>query len=1722
MRSTRVVVAGVCLTLLVVFAAPATAPLAAAGPMPDPLQVAPATVPGAGPTLRGLSVASEYDAVRVPDAADLQPRRDLTIELWAKRLPAAGCGTLVSKDRARSYWLGLCNGRLRFSAGGPGAEGNMTVPEGRWTHVAVTFDGAMGNFYVNGALDRAAPMPSEQPQANAADLSIGADTVAGSFFYGAIDHVRLWNVVRTADQIQADARATLAPQAGLVAQWPLDGNAHDLAGGHDGRPGVGSFTVDGVLPGGLAIPQAPVRPTVDGRCEPTEYGAAERVALEGTEAVMAYVQSAGDSVFLCVPEMAKPGATTAAVAWHMDRNLSLDSRPQPGDYRFSVKQTGNPVVEEGDGSGWKTVTLGGGTWEGSRTTTNDRWSAELRVARSLFEPPRDPVDPFAAGLAIGYLNVRSNGDDRFWPAAAVTNAPNTWALGTLADTAPAEARFDFAGWAERVDGDGLLLGVPDAIVRLYRVVDDTATLVDATTTDGGGRWQLAWRGVTPDRFVVTEQDPPGTISLAAQAPSPGIMAGANALVYDLEPEDASGDMTFPDARFLDAVGPAAPEPLRRHYLIVYAPPVAEEDLWPIVRAKEDQGYLVTARSTEDLARTTAGRDLAEQVRSWLKAAWEAADEDGEPVYVLLVGRGDRIPVRDVGWLDSDHRDPARPDYFPAWPTDWYYADLDSDWDANGNGYYGEFLGCPPGDTYLVDGEETDCPEEGSLLREGPYGALRGSEDDFQMEVALGRLAVNEPAQVRAALQAMAQAEASTGPEKRRALVAGSFWEYAGQSYAEGSRATVAGGDSEADAWVRQPWTGERPFGYDTADALQQRLLPVLSPLMLQTFRLYETTSPGNDPSLSPSRYSADAGISAASLAEYLGRGPGWVALAGRGGPEGVVSAAWRQDWDVDRRIDQPALPALCLGVPVDDDQVGPPCRELTPETLAAAGLPLDLALPPVMVANAGGTAAIGWNSAGLDGGGSVIQPRLGQPTLAGRLAGRGQIAAWVGSMVPVAPGFLDTFQADVAQQALNRSLPMGDAVGQAMSQLARANEHELRAYGPLLLGDPAYTYWGGAPDGWGAWPEAGGGRRGSGSSPYSGPGVPQQAWAAQDAAPASAPVIGRNGELVVGGSGRVARITSAGTMVAQASLPGGALARYPAALGADQVWLASGGTVYLFSGSLSAVAEVRLPSGATATGGPRLGVLGEAYVGSQLGLVRLDGAGRATLVSSEGVRGTPALRPSGELVWSNAAGRVEGYRVLQDGQAVRRDLVNQDLGQLTAPAVSPEGTVYVGSDSGRVYGLPEDGSSWQLEAGSPVRLRPAVARDGTVYVANSRGQLLAFAAERRDLLWRAELGATAGASPTVDANHVYVAAGRRLVAVSRATGLVAWSMDLGGATDDRSEPVIGPDRTLYVTRADQTLVAVREAGWLAAPSDVQLEPTAAGGTVRWRDNSTEEIGFRVDLCDLAGRCLAAGTAAAGATRLDVRQGLVAVGEPFLARVQALGRADEGDLAAYGLQGPGDVNHDSELIASAPAPAVPGLPAVPTAVSAAAVAADTVELRWTYQGDPAALTGFDVARETRSGWHVMAALGADERVFVDHDLQPDRSYHYAITAVGSRGSSSQATTSVTTWRETLAPAAGLTATARRGGVLLAWQELNLREDGVVVERLDPGMAQYRTVAQLAPDATSLLDTYYLTPGTYTYRVRPVADEVGAPWRNVTVRYSGGVLSSLFLPVTYRPR
>lgn len=1645
---------------------------------------------GAGPSPRALVVDGEHDAVRVPAHPDLVPATALTLEAWISREAALGCGSLLGTGRSSGMWLGICGGRLRFSPGGGAfVDGGALLPDRLWTHVAVTYDGRQRRSYVNGVLDRET---SEQPQplrAGSDAVVIGADAELGAAFAGRIDNVRLWRVVRSAAEIQRDMRRTLGAATGLVAEWPMDGDARDRVGGHDGEAvNGGTFTYDGVLPRGLDLPLSPAAVSIDARCDPGEYGASERVALDGVDRPKVYVQASADELYICLEALPRATATNALAAIYIDRDLSADAIPQPGDYRFSIRVRGSGEADEGDGKGaWRDLVLAPGEWQAASMVVDQLWRAEFRLPRRLIGARQDPDKAVTIGLALAYEEGRTPGDGIFWPAGAKANVPANWASATLAEVPGIAPRVEFGGEVLRVDEEGRSVGVEGSDVQLLGAYEDALILLDAVDTDAAGRYALSHRvrGRRPEAYLVRQADARGSSSVAAEAGADARVVGADLLSYPVDP-----DLPLPEAfsrgRFIDRQGGAPPEAGEARYLIIYAPPVAAEDLWALVEAKRASGFQVTAVSTADLAREGGGRDLAERIHNWLKAAWEAADD--APVYALLVGRGDKIPFRDVGWLDNDHRQPGMPGYFPAWPTDWYYADLDSDWDADGDGYYGEFMGCRPGDSFPDrEAEEgrRDCPEEGNLSREGPFGALRTTDDDFQAEIAVGRIAVNEPGEVRAALAAAVAAEAGGFAARRRALLLGAFWHYAGASWSAELGRYVSGGAAQADPWVRRPWSSEKPFGLDAAETLETGLVPALDPLMSTVTRLYEAAAPAGLDFLAPSARQGDRPLTAAVVSGAWTEGYGLVAAVGNGGPDAVVAAHWQHDWNGNFAIDNPTRPADCAGKEVRPGQVGAPCDELVVEALLHADLPPTVGTAPLVLANAGRTAEVAWTWDGVNEGGNVIGLRYGPPALAGALPGRGRASAWVGALGAVEPGALDTFGTRFVGGLMTEGLRAGDALWRANTELARGRPYDLRSYGVAFFGDPAMGWWEGPPQTEGAWPTDGGGARAAGASPHSGPLLPETAWTSTDQGAQSPPVIGADGNLLTLGAGRVLRYDTGGALAASATLSG-AGAGFAPALAADAVYVAAGLELLVLGRDLQLRERVALPGGSAATGAPRVAPDGAVWVPSSGGMVRVSG-GRAARVGAAGAVSGPAVfRRDGEAVWTTTDGRVLGLR-LDRGRSRARLIA--DLGglQLTAPALGADDTVYLGASDGRLIGLTVEDARWQAGTGAAVSARPAVGPDGTVYVANVRGAVLAFADGRGTPLWRRELGDAVRAPATVDGSRLYVAAGSRLHAIDLATGLLTWSHDLGGATDARAMPVPGPDRALYLLRADQTLVALREQGWLAAPTDVAV--TVAGGvtTLRWRDASAGETGFRAELCARDGDCAEVGRAAAGSRSLALSRLALDAGTVFKARVQAIGSA----------------GHDSGFGISPWAQVAAPAPVAPMDLTAAAQGSDTVALAWDYPGDRGHLEGFEVWRRTspEGTFRAVAFAGADATGYLDRDLAPDTAYGYRLTAVNAAGVSTPLETAVRTWPRDLAAPTELEVHARGLVVQLDWRDNAREETGYRVERRDPGSAGFRVIGRLSANQTRFYDAVYLAEGSYHYRVRAVGDDSDSQWTGI---------------------
>ena len=100
--------------------------------------------------------------------------------------------------------------------------GTITITDGQWHYVAVTFDRANLKGYVDGILDI-----NTTKTLNTAGtiLRIGRRAVPenGEYFNGSIDEVRIWNVSRIQAEIQSDMNSTGCGDApGLVAYYSFN------------------------------------------------------------------------------------------------------------------------------------------------------------------------------------------------------------------------------------------------------------------------------------------------------------------------------------------------------------------------------------------------------------------------------------------------------------------------------------------------------------------------------------------------------------------------------------------------------------------------------------------------------------------------------------------------------------------------------------------------------------------------------------------------------------------------------------------------------------------------------------------------------------------------------------------------------------------------------------------------------------------------------------------------------------------------------------------------------------------------------------------------------------------------------------------------------------------------------------------------------------------------------------------------------------------------------------------------------------------------------------------------------------------------------------------------------------------------------------------------------------------------------------------------------------
>ena len=178
-----------------------------------------------------FSVTNLDDRIQIPNSDTLNPDF-VTVAAWIKTTKPDGFwDRIVDKDYQRGYDLNLSGdwnskatrGKVSFDDNDMWVATDRTPGDGRWHHVAGTYDGQVNRIYLDGVEQQQKKATHPGPLAkNPWDLCVGnsvADHGNGEIYAydGWIDEVRIYNRALSAAEIKALASAT---KAGVDAATP--------------------------------------------------------------------------------------------------------------------------------------------------------------------------------------------------------------------------------------------------------------------------------------------------------------------------------------------------------------------------------------------------------------------------------------------------------------------------------------------------------------------------------------------------------------------------------------------------------------------------------------------------------------------------------------------------------------------------------------------------------------------------------------------------------------------------------------------------------------------------------------------------------------------------------------------------------------------------------------------------------------------------------------------------------------------------------------------------------------------------------------------------------------------------------------------------------------------------------------------------------------------------------------------------------------------------------------------------------------------------------------------------------------------------------------------------------------------------------------------------------------------------------------------------------------
>jgi hypothetical protein len=190
-----------------------------------------------------------------------------------------------------------------------------------------------------------------------------------------------------------------------------------------------------------------------------------------------------------------------------------------------------------------------------------------------------------------------------------------------------------------------------------------------------------------------------------------------------------------------------------------------------------------------------------------------------------------------------------------------------------------------------------------------------------------------------------------------------------------------------------------------------------------------------------------------------------------------------------------------------------------------------------------------------------------------------------------------------------------------------------------------------------------------------------------------------------------------------------------------------------------------------------------------------------------------AITPEMECAWKYATG----------------DMINH-----CAPAIAPDGTIYIGSCDHCLYALTPAGRlKWKFVTGRPVAASPAIAADGTIYFGSQDTHLYALYPDGQKK-WELQADSPFASSPviTVEGTVVICTQNRTVLALAEENGGAAqegWPLLAGNPQRSGRQALSG--RQMTSPRLALALGRLREAGqrmgWCC--SSPPSTPTPASG-----------------------------------------------------------------------------------------------------------------------------------------------------------------------------------------------------------------------------------------------------------------------------------------------------